>query len=423
MITSVRPERASLGTLVPTEAASTAPSSPSAEAPTSPVQRLALGSDRSVHRDVSMLLALALAESTRELARDQREMARAMVEGRIAVLTSMIRLEPNVAAMIEDVQFIKTMATHGVSLATSAAPVAKAGLKKAGVKLPNFGLKDALQGIAARPGVATALGRFPAVRDRLVLANPRARYVFARNAATAELGARLQHRPELREAWLKVATARHGRQLVAEATGRQTRLDLADWPIAGGPARPVKADALAKDVFGPAPTRRQVQLVEEAAGLLASGGEPFHAGLVRRTRLMTREQLATRFERERPFYGRASDAADRAQIAAAVRDNRVDLSLPLRDPDGTPKQVPGLGVGAIASAAVKQLDGMWADGWGKDQQEMPDGLHGIADGERAILDAWHAELMASRLELVRWAGRFSDVLADVADVTMGVSDE
>ncbi|MEQ8978326.1 MAG: hypothetical protein RL846_10375, partial [Deltaproteobacteria bacterium] len=146
-----------------------------------PVRRL--DADRSVNRDVSLLLALALAESTRELARMRRTTARAFLEGQVALLTGMIRLEPSVAAFLEDTRFLETMAMSAVSLASTGAgakkPLKSKLPKKAQAKIDAatrpFELSRHLKTLAAKPAVAKRLGRFHAVRDELVRRNPRAR--------------------------------------------------------------------------------------------------------------------------------------------------------------------------------------------------------------------------------------------------------
>lgn len=362
-----------------------------------PVRRL--DADRIANRDVSLLLALALAESTRELARMRRTTARAFLEGQVALLTGMIRLEPSVAAFLEDTRFLETMAMSAVSLASAGAgakkPLKSKLPKKAQAKIDAatrpFDLSRHLKTLAAKPAVAKRLGRFHAVRDELIRRNPRARHLFER---------------------------------LASQVAPNQRLDVRDWTIEGAPLRgQATSEQMARDVFGDAPTKRQIQLVEEAASILARGGDPIYGTAGRVTKLMMRDELATKLETRRPFWARESDAADTARIVEAIRTRKVDLSLPLKDVDGTPKKVDHAKAKDLLGNAASHLEKTWQDGWSKEEAEMPEGLHGVTEGERAILDAWYAELMSAQLDLIRWSGRFGDLFADVADIGMGISDE
>ncbi len=362
-----------------------------------PVRRL--DADRIVNRDVSLLLALALAESTRELARMRRSTARAFLEGQVALLTGMIRLEPSVAAFLEDTRFLETMAMSAVSLASAGAgakkPLKAKLPKKAQAKIDAatrpFDLKRHLKTLASKPAVAERLGRFNAVRDELIRRNPRARHLFER---------------------------------LATQVAPNQRIDVRDWTIEGATIKgQATSEQMARDIFGEEPTKRQIELVDEAVSILARGGEQFYGTAGRMTKLMTRDELATKLETRRPFWARESDAAYTAEIVDAIRTRKVDLSLPLKEVDGTPKKVDHAKAKDLLGHAASHLEKTWQDGWSKEEGEMPEGLHGVTEGERAILDSWYAELMSAQLDLIRWSGRFGDLLADVADIGMGISDD
>lgn len=295
------------------------PDSPAEDqVPLGPVQRLLDGRTSFENRDVSLLIALALAEGTRELTKMTRDTSRIIVEARTALLMSLIRAEPRVAAALEDVEFLKTMLVGGVQLGMAAG-----GAK---LKAPKFGTQK-----------------------------------LALKAAKAQ---------------------------------RQA--------------------ALTK-VYGKNPTKAQAKQFDQAVRLNKSHGDIYYGNLVKRPP-MSKAKLIETLEKDRPFgrHGaKTFDNPDGKRLIEAIRNDEIDVAE-LSHPDETP---------SYAGTILSFLNQAWDNGHQRLQQDAAEGLHGISDVERELLDAWHARFVQARLELIRVSGQFADVFADIADVTMGVSDD
>lgn len=405
---------------------------------------------RFYNRDVSMMLALAIAGGVRELSKMQRDSARMMIEGELALLTAMMRAEPQLVAMMEDVQFIKNMISSGVQIAMQGAQLAQMG-KAAFPKMPSLDLGKPFEKGAAHAASMTGLDRVTAIRDELVLNSEHARYVFAKNRAETEAGAREFRTPEDRKDWIHDRTEVHAKQLYEGALERRApAVDLKDWPLNDRQSRArfealldhqavqkfgklyhelphVEQQAMRQQVgrseavraiYGDQPTPQQEALVEDAMAILRSDKNMF----TQRWEPLGRDAFADQLESFRPFGvvgAKRFDSPDGRALIDAVRDRRVDLTVELQNDAGRVHPPwERIGVGQVLFNVEQFTEGLFDDGWNKDLGEVPAGIQGINQVDREMLDTWYALFLEARLECMQWSSRFADIFADVADINM-----
>lgn len=395
------------------------------------------------NRDVSMMLALAIAGGVRELSKMQRDNARMMIEGELALLTAMMRAEPQLVAMMEDVQFIKNMISAGVQLGMDAVQLGQTA-KAACPKLPSLELGKPFEKGAAHAASMTGLDRVNVIRDELVLNSEHARYVFARNRAQASAGA--FRTPEDRKAWIDEQTEAHAKQLYQDALDRRApAVDLKDWPMNARldavldhqavqsfgklyhELPHVEQQALRQQVgrsealraiYGENPTPQQEALLEDAMSILRADKHVFS----QRWAPLGRDAFADRLESFRGFGAvgpKRFDSPDGRALIDAVRERRVDLMLELSNDAGRAHPPwERISAGQVLFNVEQFMEGLFDDGWGKDLAEVPAGIQGINQVDREMLDDWYALFLEARLECMQWSSRFADIFADVADINM-----